>query len=108
MNFKKVTLGWDKMVDPNINRYKKYPGIYSTKSTQYSALIKNKSDGGNLPLVVSNINSIMIDNIIPGKDYIVDIIVEHNGELKLSNGFVNMVESDNKKLLSDKTRKVLK
>lgn len=108
MNFKKVTLGWDKMVDPNINRYKKYPGIYSTKSTQYSALIKNKSDGNNLPLVTSNINSITIDNIIPGKDYIVDIIVEHNGELKLSNGFVNMVVSDNKKLLSDKTRKVLK
>ena len=51
---------------------------------------------------------VIIDSIIPGKEYIVEIIVEHDGQLKLSNGFVNMVSCNNRANLDSTNKKVLK
>ena len=90
----------------NVKKYYLYSNFKI--NSIFQAIIFYKSDGVNLPCQLSNINNIIIDNIIPGKDYIVDIIVEHSGELKLANGFDNIVESDNKELLSEKTRKDVK
>ena len=108
LNHKKIQLKWDKMVDPNIKRYQKFKSIYQAKSTKYTIMIKNKTNGNNLPIVETKDNMVIIDSIIPGKEYIVEIIVEHDGQLKLSNGFVNMVSCNNRANLDSTNKKVLK
>jgi hypothetical protein len=89
-----LIVSWDRVIDPNIEKYKGWPGTYTPKSTypKYDIYINNtiiKNDITNNTVNINNIYSINQKNLK------LKIIAKHQGKLILNNGFELTINSNN-------------
>jgi hypothetical protein len=95
-----VRIIWDKLINPNIKRYKKWDIFKETKGYPKYEIILN-SDGNRKEYQDLSDNNILVRNLEIDTDYKLKLRVIHKGILKLKNGFKFLVETFNETNIDD-------
>ena len=100
-----LNLNWDKSINPNIAKYKKFNIFTETKGyPKYSIIAKSENNRKEYEDIENNF--ITVKKLFIGTNYKIVLKVKHRGILNFSNGFKYLIETVNETNINDELHNI--